>query len=710
MLSGDSEYISVSKEEYGELLQRLKATETEKNKLARELKTMVKRNAIIQMNIETQTGLNAIITREKERQETYVRLLLKWCPDPVFIFGENMEFLLGTDSIANVIDIEDISLLYGRLLDNIVERYHPSVFTEELIALIKNTADDHSEITSYARLDVSTESSTYEINVLPFHGNSGEFTGVLVLMHDITEITHSKEIAERASMAKGEFLSRMSHEMRTPMNAIIGMTSIAKRSDDWAKKEYCLEKIESASTHLLGVINDILDMSKIEANKFELSYEAFMFERMLINVVNVINFRVEEKCQTLIINLDDTIPEAIIGDELRVAQVLTNLLTNAVKFTPERGVITLTTKNLRAADGKPTLQIDIADTGIGISQEQQSRLFVSFEQADGGTARKYGGTGLGLAISKRIVELMGGSIWIESELGRGSKFSFTITYERGELKQQQRLNLFRDDIHILAVDDAQETRVYFTEVMSARALPCDVAADGFEALEMIIKSSAKPYNIFFIDWDMPGMDGIELTRKIKEITMENAIIIMISATQWSEIEKEALEAGVDRFISKPLFPSILIDNINECVNILRNEPDRDADSDITVVRDFYSNTILVAEDIEINREIIAATLEETCITIDFAENGAEAVAMIRDCPERYDLVFMDIQMPEMDGYEATRRIRSLDVERADSIPIIAMTANVFREDIEQCLAAGMNNHLGKPIDTDEMFKILDIYL
>jgi len=706
----DANHENVTKDEYNELLQKLRTTEIEKNRLSRELRTIIKRNEINKLNIETQAGLNKIITDEKQRQEMYVRLLLESCPDVMFIFDENIKFLLGTNSITDIISIDDVSLLHGRELDKIVERYRPPAFTEELTASIKSIilSRGNSEIEN--KFEISAENNKYEVNILPFHKDTGEFAGVLVIMHDVTEIVKAKEIAEHASSAKGEFLSRMSHEMRTPMNAIIGMTSIAKGSKDPDKKEYCLDKIESASKHLLGVINDILDMSKIEANKFELSCQAFDFEKMLINVTNVINFRIEEKKQNLIINQDKNIPVSIIGDELRLSQVITNLLTNAVKFTPESGTITLRAKDLSVPAGKPTLQIEVADNGIGISVEQQSRLFTSFEQAEGGTARKYGGTGLGLAISKRIVELMGGRIWIESEFGTGSKFIFTIEYEEDYSKPRTKLIINKEDMHVLAVDDSPEIREYFTDVMTSLELSYDVAADGYEALNMIINRKDKPYNIFFVDWKMPKMNGIELTRKIKEITMNNAVIIMISAAEWSDIEKDATEAGVDRFISKPLFQTILINSINECVGFTDNEITNQQTTATERANNYKNHTILIAEDVDINREIMRGILEETGISIDFAENGLEAILMFKEQPSRYSLILMDIHMPEMDGYEATRKIRALDYESIKAIPIIAMTANVFREDIEKCLSAGMNDHIGKPIDIDDLFKKLELYL
>jgi len=387
-----------------------------------------------------------------------------------------------------------------------------------------------------------------------------------------------------ASKAKSEFLSNMSHEMRTPMNAIINMTVIAKNSSDIDRKNYALDKIGDASTHLLGVINDILDMSKIEAKKFELVPVEFSFEKMLNRVVNVINFRVEEKHQNFIVNIDKKIPKTLIGDDQRISQIITNLLSNSVKFTQENGFITLDTKLIGEKKDICTLQISVKDTGIGISAEHQKNLFKSFQQAETSTARNYGGTGLGLSISKSFVEMMGGTIWLESESGKGSTFAFTMQVKRGE--------------------------------------------------------------------------GIKEDKETDYTHNKNA-------------------------------------------------------------NDFSGYKILLVEDMEINREIVMMLLESTNIEIDCAVNGIQAVDMFVEEPKKHDIIFMDIHMPGMDGYEATRQIREYEQKlneknptrkRYNNIPIIAMTANVFKEDIDHCIEAGMDDHLGKPLDYEVVMNKLHRYL
>ncbi len=535
---------------------------------------------------------------------------------------------------------------------------------------------------------------------------SGGKQVLLQLSTDITDLIEAKEQAEAGSKAKGEFLSRMSHEMRTPMNAIIGMTEIGKKSADLEKKEYCLDKIETASKHLLGVINDILDMSKIEADKFELSPEEFNFEDMLKNTVGVLVFRTEEKEQELIVHMDQDIPPVLYGDDQRLAQVLTNLLGNAIKFTPEGGKILLDAKREALEDGVCTLRMQVADDGIGMTEEQQKRLFTSFEQADGSTARKYGGTGLGLAISKRIVEMMGGEIYTESAPGEGAKFIFTVRLAVPEKAPMRRQAPNWKDLKVLAVDDMPEALEYFRHIMAGYGVDCDVAQSGAEALEKIAAAGDNPYNIVFADWKMPGMSGVELAAKIQEM-QSGAEVVLMSSADYDQVRPEAEAAGIRHFASKPMFPSSIVDAVNRltgeaAAQIEREKPDE--------TYDFSGRTLLLAEDVEINCEILAAILEGTGAALHTAVNGAEALAMFREEPDVYSLILMDVQMPEMDGMEATRRIRALPLEKAKNIPILAMTANVFREDIEQCLASGMNGHVGKPVDSDELLAKLQSYL
>jgi signal transduction histidine kinase/ActR/RegA family two-component response regulator len=464
-----------------------------------------------------------------------------------FVLTTLIVFLLAKGKTAIIFGVGHVSLIIACFL---VAYYHPELVLSEY---------------SSSQLMLDRVSAVIVVSV---------FTGVSFKYQ--VKLNHDERIkAEAANRTKSNFLSTMSHEIRTPMNAIIGMTSIGRTAAEIERKDYAFEKIDDASHHLLGVINDILDMSKIEADKLELSCIDFRFEKLLQRVKTVISASAIEKNQQFSITVDNRIPEILISDDQRLTQVIINLLSNAVKFTPEQGTISFEARLLEEKDGFCEIQIDITDTGIGLSVEQMGRLFGSFEQAESGTSRKYGGTGLGLVISKNIIELLGGTIWVKSELGKGSTFSFTFTAQVGA---------------------------------EARADECERV---------------------------------------------NGTSLVIGEGENGEVS-------------------------------------------------FEGKRILLAEDIEVNREIIIALLESTGIEIECAKSGVEALDLFKASSDRYDLILMDVMMPEMDGYEATRKIRALDTPSAKRIPIIAMTANVFKEDIDKCLASGMNGHIGKPLDYDKL--------
>jgi signal transduction histidine kinase/DNA-binding response OmpR family regulator len=541
---------------------------------------------------------------------------------------------------------------------------------------------------------------------------SGLFIGLAVKFQGVMYDAEKKR-ADEASRAKSDFLANMSHEIRTPMNAIIGMTSIAMATGDAERKDYCLGRIDNASSHLLGVINDILDMSKIEAGRMELSSVEFDFEKMIQKAANVVSFRVDEKSQSFTVRLDGNIPRTLVSDDQRLAQVIANLLSNSVKFTPENGSIRLGATLLGEEGGVCEIQVDVTDNGIGLTPEQTEALFVPFQQADGGISRKYGGTGLGLAISKRIVEMMGGRIWVESEEGRGARFSFTIRAPRGASTAVRRAasksGTSWDSVRVLAVDGDPEALGYFHDIAERAGFKCDTAPDGAEALSKAGRHG--PYDICFIDWKVPDTNGMELARLIKD-GAPGCAVVMMSPAEMCAAQDEMKAAGVDKFLPKPIFPSSVIDCISECIGAaMENHSQGSAgDAEIPCFDGYY---IILAEDVEINKEIVLTLLGPTNLSVDCAENGFEAVRLYSEDPGRYGMIFMDVQMPGMDGYEATRRIRALEAASSPGsrrIPIVAMTANVFHEDIEKCLAAGMDGHIGKPIDFDEVLGKLSEYL
>jgi len=630
-----------------------------------------------------------------------------------------------SDDFRNIFGYEDEND-FPNLLVSWMDCIHPEDF-ERVIEAFDNHMLDTTGKTPYdVEYRMKRKSGEYAFcrdicaTIRDEEGNPIRIIGSVV---DISEQKKMEEVnkafarqeAEAESQAKSTFLATMSHEIRTPMNAIIGMTTIARMSDNIDKKSEALDKIDSASKHMLGIINDILDFSKIESGKFELSQTHFEYEKMLQKVVDIINHRFDERRQKFYVSIDKDLPSTFIGDDQRLSQVITNLLTNASKFTQEEGVIRLDTRLVSVEDdilpgGKKVycIQISVEDTGIGINEEQRLRLFDSYEQADLDTSRNYGGTGLGLTISKRIVELMDGEIWVESQPGIGSKFIFTVSLESGadEAKKLLDESINWDNIRVLVIDDEHEIRELFKTVSEKLHFNCTVAADGREALALLEKG--EEFDIYFVDWRLPDMVGGELVKKIHEREVNDPIAIIFSSTDWSAIKDEVRAVGADRFIPKPLFPSMIHDVINEHLGS-RNIPVHD-DGGYKYTDDFSGHTVLLVEDVDINREIVISLLEPTNLKIECAANGVQAVMMFAEAPEKYSMIFMDIQMPEMDGYEATRKIRASGISRAKTIPIIAMTANVFREDIEKCKMVGMNGHVGKPISLENVCAYLREFL
>jgi len=526
--------------------------------------------------------------------------------------------------------------------------------------------------------------------------NELDENSILVIAVDITDLMNEKENAQAAAKAKSDFLSRMSHEMRTPMNAIIGMAKIADTTDDVPKLKHCLSTIGISSGQLLGIINDVLDMSKIEAGKFELENVPMNIEKTLMNVCNMIIDKMEGKNQKFNVVLSKDLHLNYIADDLRLAQVITNLLSNAVKFTPEGGKITLAVENTGQKENTNTLRFSVSDTGIGMTSEQLSRLFNAFEQADGSVTRRFGGTGLGLAISKNIVEKMGGRIWAESEPNVGSIFNFEVNLECTSHQDTVIFDGIRpEDIKLLIVESDEDVKKRFLNIIENFGIRTDSASNVEETLALV--GSNRAYDIIFLDYDMPSTNGIDLVNRLNGMIDRNTVIIVTTYLEWHQIEKIAAENNVTHYITKPIFPSAVLDAINEVIGTAVKSLAIKTETAASVP-DLSDVSVILAEDVEINREIFLALLEETKISVDIAENGAIAVEMFKENPDKYNLIIMDIQMPEMDGYQATRIIRALDIPKAKTIPIIAMTANAFKEDIFRCLEAGMDDHLPKPID------------
>ena len=535
------------------------------------------------------------------------------------------------------------------------------------------------------------------------HSASLLIANSFVLNDTIQNLYNTSDELEQASRAKSAFLAKMSHEMRTPLNAIIGMMTIGKKAKTIEEKNDTLNKISDASAHLLGVINDVLEISKIEAGKIEFIPAEFNFDIMLQKTLALNTYQINAKKLNFTVHIDKNIPHFLVGDAQRLAQVIANLMSNAIKFTPQGGKIHLEASFLGEIDGTCELQISVTDSGIGIRQEHHDKLFNTFVQVSDGYNREYHGTGLGLAISKQIVEFMNGRLWVESEIGKGSRFVFTIKAKRSDngLHMMLSPDVNWDNIKILVAGGTPEILEQFKNLSQHISINFDMAASGAEAWRFVKEYDG--YDMYFIDWNIPDMNGIELAGQIKSFdNNKQPLVIMATEANWESIKSDAQAIGVDKYLSKPCFHSTIIDCINQCLRL----PGINAEEAEIYLNEFAGKKMLLAEDVEINREIIAALLENTGIEIDFAINGKEAVDMVTAAPGKYDIIFMDVQMPKMDGLEATRHIRSLSGVKYDKPPIVAVTANVFREDTETYLSVGMNDHIGKPIDIDKAIQVL----
>ncbi len=512
--------------------------------------------------------------------------------------------------------------------------------------------------------------------------------------------------AEQANRAKTAFLSSMSHEIRTPMNAIIGLDNIALNNPDLSPKtRESLEKISASAHHLLSIINDILDMSRIESGRMMIRHEEFYFTQTLDQVNTMIGGQCRDKGLDYECRIIGNVNDYYIGDDMKLRQVLINILGNAVKFTPAGGKVRFIVQNMARFEGNSTLRFIISDTGIGMSKEYLPKIFDAFSQEDSSSTNKYGSTGLGMSITKSLVKLMNGNIEVESEKGRGTTFTVTVTLADSSRKAEENEteHLKPQDMRVLVIDDDPVACEHAKVVMGQVGINCETALSGREGLEMVRVRRARrePYNLILVDWKMPEMDGVETTRQIRSIIGEDATIIILTSYNWYDIADEAADAGVDTFVPKPLFAATVLDEFRNALQkkraVMQNQK-----------ADLHGRRVLLAEDVAVNADIMVMVLQMREIEADVAENGKIAVDKFASHePGYYDAILMDMRMPEMDGLEATHVIRGMDREDAKTIPIIALTANAFDEDVQRSLQAGLNAHLSKPVEADALFSTLE---
>ena len=512
--------------------------------------------------------------------------------------------------------------------------------------------------------------------------------------------------AENASKAKTAFLSNMSHEIRTPMNAIIGLNNIAANDPSASEKvrEY-LDKIGVSAKHLLGIINDILDMSRIESGRMTVKSEEFSFADALKQVNNMISGQCAEKGLTYDCRIVGQIDDNYIGDAMKLKQVMINILGNAVKFTPNGGKVTFVIEEGPRYDHKAVLKMTFSDTGIGISQEFLPHIFDAFSQEDGSSSSSYGSTGLGMPITKSIVELMNGEISVDSEKGKGTTFTVTVTLGESEraLCGVSEGELKPHEMNVLVIDDDRIALEHAEIVLGQVGVSCEVAESGWEGVDKvrIRHSRGEDYNLILVDWKMPEMDGIETTRQIRSVVGHDTPIIILTSFNWDDISDEAKAAGVDTFVPKPLFAGSVMDEFREAFR-------RKNEALVARTADLKGKRVLLAEDVSVNAEIMMMVLSMREMEADLAENGQKAVELFSSHEAGYyAAILMDMRMPVMDGLEAARIIRAMERDDAKQIPIIALTANAFDEDVQRSMQAGLNAHLSKPVEPEILFSALE---
>ncbi|WP_050008306.1 hybrid sensor histidine kinase/response regulator [Butyrivibrio sp. WCE2006] len=585
-----------------------------------------------------------------------------------------------------------------------------SLETQQLIAYRYLVSKDGKE--SYEMLRMAGVRKAEDRDDHMIHSIGVGFTDVDAEMRESLErsqaLSDALAVAEEASKAKTVFLSNMSHEIRTPMNAIIGLDKIALSDTDISDRtrEY-LEQIGSSAGHLLKIINDILDMSRIESGRMVIKNEEFSFTKLLEQVNTIIGTQCSDKgiyynCEVL-----GEIDNYYIGDDMKLKQVLINILGNSVKFTERGGNIGLTVEKTAGFYGKSTLKFVMKDDGVGMDKEFIPKIFDAFSQEDSSTTNKYGSTGLGMAITKRIVEMMNGAIEVESTKGEGTTFVVSVTLLDSDRKDSDE-NIGEINPHettVLIIDDDQIACEHAHVELEKVGIVSEIASSGKEAIEMVKLRQARrePYSLILVDLKMPEMDGIETTKKLREVIGDDSAIIILTSQQWEDVLDEAISAGADSFASKPLNTSFVLEQFKEAL-IQKNIKN----SARTDKANLEGRRVLLAEDIKVNAKIMQKVLSMRNIEADHAENGRIAVELFKSHPEwYYDAILMDMRMPEMDGLQATMAIRALDRADSKKIPIIALTANAFDEDVQRSLQAGLNAHLSKPVEPDVVFDTLE---
>jgi len=648
--------------------------------------------------------------RERKRQQALMAALINSIPD-IISYRDPKGVFLGCN--------EAFTHLRGRAAEDLIGHTAEEVFPAQRAEIIR--ARDEEVLRSLQKSTLE-ELVAYpdgrevllETVRNPLRDEKGKLLGILAIGRDVTErkkaereIHRAKELAEEATRAKTDFLANMSHEIRTPMNAIIGMSHLALKTDLTPRQRDYIAKVQASGQHLLGIINDILDFSKVEAGKLTVEHADFELEALMENVANLITEKSAAKGLELVFDISPDVPRRLVGDSLRLGQILINYANNAVKYT-EKGEVVIAARVQEHAGEEVLLHFSVTDTGIGLTDEQKGRLFQSFQQADTSTTRKYGGTGLGLAISRNLAQLMGGDVGVESRIGHGSTFWFTVRVGVGQARSRELLPV--PDLRnrrALVVDDSDSARAVLADMLQGMTFSVVEASSGREAIRAVEEAAQRgePFDIVYLDWRMPEMDGIETAQRLKSLDLPQApFIVMATAHGREEVLKQAESVGIENVLIKPINPSMLFDTTIGVLSGRHAEPRHSSaagpsDAKLASVK---GARILLVEDNDINQHVACEILQDAGFVVEVAENGQIGLEMVQR--RRYDLVLMDMQMPVMDGVTATAEIRKLG--RFADLPIVAMTANAMQRDRERCIAAGMNGFVTKPINPDELCAVL----
>ncbi|RYF43310.1 MAG: PAS domain-containing sensor histidine kinase [Comamonadaceae bacterium] len=649
--------------------------------------------------------------QDKKRQQAMVLSLINSMPDPVFYKDPEGRYL-GCNEAYTTMSGRPMSEIVGMTcFDLFPAQEAESIHARDkatLFSLQRRCSENWITYPNGRRV-------LFETQVSPLWDENAEPRGVLGICRNITErklaeedIRRSKELAEEATRMKSDFLANMSHEIRTPMNAIIGLSHLVLKTDLAPRQRDYITKVQTSGQHLLGVINDILDFSKVEAGKLDLEQADFQLEKLLDNMSSLIGEKSHEKGLELVFEVAPDVPTCLVGDSLRLGQILLNYANNAVKFT-EKGEIVVSVRASERTETDVLLNFRVRDSGIGLAPEQMERLFQSFSQADTSTTRKFGGTGLGLAISKKLAELMGGEVGVESEYGKGSSFWFSARLGIGTARARELLpNPDLRGRRALVVDDNQYARAVMVDMLEGMTFATVQVPSGADAVEEVRRAAARgaPYDVIYLDWRMPGMDGMETARRIKAMGLASPpLFLMVTAYGNEELLREAGAIGIDSVLVKPVNASVLFDTTMGALGGRRDgvaagsSESGPADGRLAALR---GARVLLVEDNDINQLVARELLEDLGLVVEVADNGQIALDMVQQAP--YDLVFMDMQMPVMDGVTATREIRRID--RLEALPIAAMTANAMEQDRRKCLESGMNDFLVKPIDPQQLRTLL----